>query len=131
MYVLQQSGHKQEASLEKYNRFAHSPASQVRGKSAKTAQRWRSWRLKGSILLGSSASQVTSSSQCRTGCRVELGACRRVKRGQGALPHPSSYSMAPDNEKQKEEQKTIQATVWFQEFISDKKFPTKKVVQKE
>lgn len=120
MSVLPEPGRKQEASVEKYNRFAHSPASQVRKKSVKTAR-----------CGGAGGSRdKTCGEQCRTGHRVQLGACRAVKRGQGALPNPNSHSMAPDNEKQKEEQKTIQATVWFKEFISDKKFPTKKSYKK-
>lgn len=38
--------------------------------------------------------------------------------------------MAPDDGKQEEEQKTIQATVWFKEFILDEKFLTKKSYKK-
>lgn len=62
---------------------------------------------------------------------MELGACRAVKREQGALPQPNSHSMAPEYGKQKEEQKALQAPVWFKEFISDKKFPTKKFLYKK
>lgn len=116
--------------MEKYNRFARSPASQVRGKEPKVPgcggaggsrlqscgeQCWPSDPVNPSTGLGAGWSWVPAGQE----------------RGQGTLPHPKSHSLAPDNGKQKEELKTIsRQQVWFKEFISDKKFPTKKSYKK-
>lgn len=58
MSVLPEPGHKWEASVEKYNRFACSPASQERGKCQKCTD-MEELEAQGTILLGSSAGQVT------------------------------------------------------------------------
>lgn len=112
----------------KIHQVCSQPCIPGKGKSARTAQMWRSWRLKGPILLESSAGQVTQLIPVQNW--VQGGAGCLQGSGERAGSSPTAQQPQHGSRKQKEEQKTIQHQFGLKNLFQTKNSPPKKSYKK-